>query len=52
MENADYFISRITAPSSPAVIQIQSIDVRVSIIYRGFLQGFYPDVLLVTNHGT
>jgi hypothetical protein len=34
----NHFISQITAPSSLTVIEIQSIDVRVSTIYRGFLQ--------------
>ncbi|RHZ55702.1 hypothetical protein Glove_411g12 [Diversispora epigaea] len=45
-------LGQITAPSLPKVVHIQSFSVRVSTIYRGFPAGFYPDVLLVTNHKT
>jgi hypothetical protein len=48
----NHYISQVTALSSPTVIEIQSIDVRVLTIYRGFPPSFYPDVLLVTNHKT
>ncbi|CAG8594211.1 3574_t:CDS:10 [Paraglomus occultum] len=43
-------LGQIKAPSLPNVVHIQSFNVRVSTIYRGFPAGFYPDVLLVTNH--
>ncbi|CAG8587390.1 7056_t:CDS:10, partial [Racocetra persica] len=45
-------LGKINEPSSPKIVHIQSFDVRVSTIYRGFPQGFYPDVLLVANHKT
>ncbi|CAG8559145.1 137_t:CDS:10, partial [Acaulospora colombiana] len=45
-------LGKIEDPSSLNVVHIQSFDVRVSTIYRGFPAGFYPDVLLVTNHKT
>ncbi|KAF0497155.1 hypothetical protein F8M41_020779 [Gigaspora margarita] len=45
-------LGKITEPFSPKIVHIQSFDVRVSTIYRGFPQNFYPDVLLVTNHKT
>ncbi|RHZ76590.1 hypothetical protein Glove_195g36 [Diversispora epigaea] len=45
-------IRDIMAPYLPKVVHIQSFSVRVSTIYRGFPAGFYPDVLLVTNHKT
>ncbi|CAG8653851.1 5883_t:CDS:2, partial [Paraglomus occultum] len=55
-EYAEFWIylelGQITAPSLPNVVHIQSFNVRVSTIYRGFPAGFYPDVLLVTNHKT
>ncbi|CAG8560064.1 29581_t:CDS:10 [Gigaspora margarita] len=45
-------LGKIAEPSIPKIIHILSFDVRASTIYRGFPQGFYPDVLLVTNHKT
>ncbi|CAG8558908.1 27870_t:CDS:10, partial [Dentiscutata erythropus] len=55
-EFADFWLylelGKIAEPSIPKIVHILSFGVRVSIIYRGFPQGFYPDVLLVTNHKT
>ncbi|CAB4376229.1 unnamed protein product [Rhizophagus irregularis] len=45
-------LGKINNPSIPKVVHIESFDVRVSTIYRGFPAGFYPDVLLVANHRT
>ncbi|CAG8692003.1 15791_t:CDS:2, partial [Dentiscutata heterogama] len=53
-EHADFWVylelGKITEPSTPKIVHILSFDVRVSTVYRGFPQGFYPDVLLVANH--
>ncbi|CAG8500812.1 17105_t:CDS:10 [Dentiscutata erythropus] len=55
-ECADFWLylelGKIEVPSTPKIVHILSFDIRVSTIYRGFPQGFYPDVLLVTNHKT
>ncbi|CAG8665533.1 12415_t:CDS:10, partial [Gigaspora rosea] len=45
-------LGKIAEPTIPKIVHILSFDVRVSTIYRGFPQGFYPDVLLITNHKT
>ncbi|CAG8563514.1 4005_t:CDS:10 [Ambispora gerdemannii] len=45
-------LGKIATPSIPKVVHIQSFDVRVSTIYRGFPAGFHPDILLVANHKT
>ncbi|CAI2181200.1 9451_t:CDS:10 [Funneliformis geosporum] len=45
-------LGKINNPSIPNVVHIESFNVRVSTIYRGFPAGFYPDVLLVANHRT
>ncbi|CAG8626772.1 6848_t:CDS:10, partial [Paraglomus brasilianum] len=45
-------LGKVLTPSASNVVHIQSFNVRMSNVYSGFPPGFYPDILIVTNHKT